>query len=159
MVTAGTAIRANLGVIIFAFLFTAIEVAWVVLWSIAFSGTMNVSYSCDANNVCTNPSYGILFVLLLSFYFTQQVLQSSVHVTVAGTVGTWVSPFGTRDPDELPHILSTFCFHHVVGCARRIRMLLQGSMQFFYSNCDDVLWIDLLWIFVGGNCPGASNSC
>jgi hypothetical protein len=95
MVTAGTAIKANLGVTIFAYLFTGFEVAWVVLWAIAFSGTMNATYSCDANNVCTNPNYGILFVLLVSFFFTQQVLQSCVHVTVAGTVGTWVSPFGT----------------------------------------------------------------
>jgi hypothetical protein len=92
MVTAGTAIKANLGVTIFAYLFTGFEVAWVVLWAIAFSGTMNATYSCN-ENVCTDPNYGILFVLLVSFYFTQQVLQSCVHVTVAGTVGTWVSLF------------------------------------------------------------------
>jgi hypothetical protein len=32
-----------------------------------------------------------LFLLFLSLFFTQQVLQACVHVTVAGTVGTWVS--------------------------------------------------------------------
>lgn len=94
MVTAGTAIKANLGVTIFAYLFTAFEVAWVVLWSIAFSGTFNATYSCDdAGQNCTSVNYGFLFLLLVSFYFTQQVLQSCVHVTVAGTVGTWVSRF------------------------------------------------------------------
>lgn len=92
MVTAGTAIKANLGVTIFAYLFTAFEVGWVVVWSVAFSGILNGEVTCDADNICTTePNYGFFFLLLLSFYFTQQVLQSCVHVTVAGTVGTWVS--------------------------------------------------------------------
>mmetsp|Transcript_16458 Transcript_16458/g.30592 ORF Transcript_16458/g.30592 Transcript_16458/m.30592 type:complete len:474 (+) Transcript_16458:122-1543(+) len=89
MVTAGTAIKANLGVCLFAYLFTAIEFGWVILWSIAFAGTLDSTYSCNANGYCTDPNYGLLFLLFVSFFFTQQVLQSSVHVTVAGTVGTW----------------------------------------------------------------------
>jgi putative effector of murein hydrolase LrgA (UPF0299 family) len=90
MVTAATAIKANLGVTLFAYIFTAAQVGWVFLWAIAFSGTLNQTYTCNDAGQCTNPSYGLLFLLLLSFYFTQQVLQSCVHVTVAGTVGTWV---------------------------------------------------------------------
>ena len=31
----------------------------------------------------------ILFLLMLSLYWTQQVIKNVVHVTVAGTVGTW----------------------------------------------------------------------
>jgi hypothetical protein len=89
MVTAGTAIRANLGVTVFAYLFTAIEIGWVVVWTIAFSGVMDKTFVCDANGVCNDPNYGLLFLLLVAFYFTQQVLQSCVHVTVAGTVSTW----------------------------------------------------------------------
>eukprot|EP00536_Pseudo-nitzschia_multiseries_P010266 jgi/Psemu1/297527/fgenesh1_pm.307_\ len=90
MVTAGTAIKANLGVTFFALLFTIIEVGWIVLWSIALSGVYDQTVQCDANNVC-DINYGYLFLLFLSLYFTQQVLQSCVHVTVAGTVATWVS--------------------------------------------------------------------
>ncbi len=41
---------------------------------------------CDAN---AQMNWGYFFLLMLSFYFTTQVLQNSVHVTVAGTVGTW----------------------------------------------------------------------
>lgn len=89
MVTAGTAVKANLGVTLFAYLFTALEVGWVVLWTIAFSGVFDKTYVCNANGVCTDPNYGFLFLLLVAFFFTQQVLQACVHVIVAGTVGTW----------------------------------------------------------------------
>jgi hypothetical protein len=77
MVVAGTAIRANLGVTIFAYLFTLFQVGWGVLWSIAFAGTFDATYGCDANqaNCSGSPNYGFLFLLFVSFYFTQQVLQ------------------------------------------------------------------------------------
>merc|ERR1719491_499491 len=87
MMTAGTAIKANLGVALVAIFFTLLEVGWLVLWGIAFTGTFTKTQSCD-NDECS-PNYGILFLLFLSLFFTQQVLQSCVHVSVAGTVGTW----------------------------------------------------------------------
>ena len=34
-------------------------------------------------------NYGYLFLLLLSYFFTHQVIQNTTHVTVAGTVGSW----------------------------------------------------------------------
>jgi hypothetical protein len=34
-------------------------------------------------------NYGYLFLLLLSYFFTHQVIQNTTHVTVAGTVGAW----------------------------------------------------------------------
>lgn len=88
MVTAATAIKANLGVTIFAMFFTLLSVAWLVLWSISVAGVYEDTYTCDENNRCS-PNYGTLFGLFLALFFVQQVLQSCVHVTVAGTVGTW----------------------------------------------------------------------
>lgn len=88
MLTAGTAVKANLGVTIFAIFFTLLEVGWLVLWSVAVAGTFYETNTCDANGVCSQ-NYGYLFLLFLSLFFTQQVLQSCVHVTVAGTVATW----------------------------------------------------------------------
>lgn len=88
MKTAGTAIKGNLGVTIFAMFFTLLSVGWLVLWSISLGGVYESTYVCDENNRCS-PNYGILFGLFVSLFFTQQVLQSCVHVTVAGTVGTW----------------------------------------------------------------------
>lgn len=78
MLTAATAIKANLGVTIFAYFFTALEVGWVVLWSIALAGVFNQTYTCTGENCNPSPSYGILFLLFLAFYFTQQVLQVRV---------------------------------------------------------------------------------
>lgn len=87
MITAGTAIKANIGVAFFALFFAALQVVWLVLWSVAYSGVWDVTYVCG-NDGC-DVNYGYLFLLFVSLFFTQQVLQYSVHVIVAGTVATW----------------------------------------------------------------------
>lgn len=74
MLTAATAVKANLGVAVFAFFFAGLQVGWVILWGVAFGGVFNQAYGC-VDNVCSNPNYGLLFLLFVSFYFTQQVLQ------------------------------------------------------------------------------------
>jgi len=90
MTTAVTAIKANLGVTSFAYFFTILAAGWSLLWSIAVSGTLESSVSCNEEGICeSNPNYGFLFLLLLSFFFAHQVFQNSVHVTVAGVVGNW----------------------------------------------------------------------
>merc|ERR1719413_68940 len=83
MVTAGTAIKANLGVSFFAIFFTVLQIAWSIVWVVGFIGVNN------ANDNESSPNYLVLFFMFLSLFFTQQVLESCVHVTVAGTVGTW----------------------------------------------------------------------
>jgi Plasma-membrane choline transporter len=92
LVTGCTAIRGNCGVIVITFFFEALAFAWTVLWCLACFAIFNRTYSCEEINgkqVCTSPNYGYLFLLLLSFYFTHQVIQNTIHVIVAGTVGTW----------------------------------------------------------------------
>lgn len=34
-------------------------------------------------------NYGFLFLLFVSYFFTHQVIQNTVHVTVGGLVGNW----------------------------------------------------------------------
>lgn len=93
MTTAVTAIKANLGVTGFAYLFTALAAGWSFVWSVAFVGVLDQTYTCSENingvEVCSDPNYGYLFLLFLSFFFGHQVIQNSVHVTVAGVVGNW----------------------------------------------------------------------
>lgn len=94
LITASTAVKTNCGVSIYGYLFTAIAFGWTILWSIVMAGLQDKLYTCveDANTgetFCNNPNYGVLFPLLVSYFFTHQVLQNCVHVTVAGVVGTW----------------------------------------------------------------------
>jgi hypothetical protein len=77
----------------YAYLFAILAGLWSICWSVAFVGVFDSTYTCDANNVCTDVNYGYLFLLFLAFFFGHQVIQYSVHVTVAGTVGTWYVPF------------------------------------------------------------------
>jgi len=118
MVTAATAIKSNLGVTIFAVFFTLLQLGWFMLWTIAFYETYT-KQQCDANNVCT-PNYGLLFLLFLSLFFTQQVLESCVHVLVAGVVGTWWIA-----PDE-----SGFCSKGVCNSFIRTITTSFGSICF-----------------------------
>jgi hypothetical protein len=90
MTTAITAIKANLGVTAFAYLFTILAGCWSLVWTLAVAGIMQNGSTCDADGAnCGSPSYGLIFLLFLSFFFAHQVLQNSVHVTVAGVVGNW----------------------------------------------------------------------
>jgi hypothetical protein len=90
MVTAGKAVKANFGVVILAMFFALLQTVWLIIWTIALVAVFDQTYNCSgANNTNCDINYGFLFLLLLSMFFTQQVLQSCVHVTVAGTVGTW----------------------------------------------------------------------
>jgi hypothetical protein len=77
LVTGITAIQANFGVTTFAYMFAIIAAGWSVLWSIAFAGLFEYTYDCNDANECTNPNYGYMFLLFVSFFFTHQVLQVS----------------------------------------------------------------------------------
>lgn len=76
LVTACTAIRANLGVAFYAYIFAILAGAWSVVWALALIGVFDRTYDCDdVTGVCTNPSYGLLFLLFLAYFFVQQVIQ------------------------------------------------------------------------------------
>lgn len=86
--TGCAAIRANCGVTVIAYFITAVAFAWSFLWSLCVAGVQDKVYKCE-DDKCSNPNYGLLFLLFVSFFFTHQVLQNCVHVTVAGVTGTW----------------------------------------------------------------------
>jgi Plasma-membrane choline transporter len=89
MTTAITAIKANFGVTVFAYFFTLLAAVWSLVWSVAVAGTQEKTYNCDEGTGTCSPNYGLIFLLFLSFFFAHQVIQNSVHVTVAGVVGNW----------------------------------------------------------------------
>ena len=91
MVTAITAVRANLGVSIYAYLSVVLTFGWSIWWSVSFVATVFVVSGCNAESgECeTEPNGLLVFLFLISYFWSIQVITNVVHVTVAGTVGTW----------------------------------------------------------------------
>lgn len=75
--TALTAVKTNMGLAVIAYFFLFVAFGWSVWWSVAAGGAMNYMGT------------GALFLFLVSYYWTHQVIQNTVHVTTAGVIGTW----------------------------------------------------------------------
>jgi len=75
--TALTAVRANLGLAVIAYMLAAVAFAWTCVWF------LGVGESLEGSNLA------IVFVLFLSYYWVHQVLQNTMHVTTAGVIATW----------------------------------------------------------------------
>jgi len=90
LVTASSAIQANMGLTFFAYGAIFANGLWLVFWSAATFSTLFVVGGCNAAGECQNEINSFYtFLFFLSLYWTIQVIKNVVHVTVAGTVGTW----------------------------------------------------------------------
>jgi len=90
LVTALTAVKFNMGLAVLAYNNLVVTFLWTLWWSTAFVATSYVMGDCNAEGYCENEINGFLvFLFLVSFFWTAQVVKNVVHVTVAGTVGTW----------------------------------------------------------------------
>jgi len=71
-----------------AYLFLLLQVIWVIFW---------VWTASLSQNFATNSTMAYIFCvfLILSFYWTSQVLKNIVHVTASGTFATWYFLHGT----------------------------------------------------------------
>lgn len=96
--TALTAIRSNMGLAIIAYFMMIVAFGWSCFWLLGFSNLLSAN---------SNP--GLLFLLLVSFYWVQQVLSNTVHVTTAGTVGTWWFVPGEANGCWSSAIRDSFC--------------------------------------------------
>jgi hypothetical protein len=75
--TALTAVKANMGLTVVAYFMLILAFGWSALWFVGLGEAVSTSNG------------GVLFFLLLSYYWVHQVLSNTVTVTTAGTVGTW----------------------------------------------------------------------
>lgn len=90
LVTAVTAVRANLGLAFYAYLSLILLFMWSVFWAISVISTIYITSQCNPQGECqTEVNGGVVFLFLVSFYWTIQVISNVVHTTTAGTVGTW----------------------------------------------------------------------
>ena len=75
--TALSSVKKNLGLVLVAYIFIALAFGWSILWILGLG------------NALSGSSLAVAFLLFLSYYWTHQVLQNTMHVTTAGVVGTW----------------------------------------------------------------------
>lgn len=86
--TALAAVKSNFGVTVVAFLLVGLTFIWCLLWLLSFIGIYNQTCDSDRRN-CEDPNGILLFLFFVALYWTQQVIQNTIHVTVAGVVGQW----------------------------------------------------------------------
>jgi len=75
--TSLAAVKSNLGLMVVGYFFTSLAMIWTARWMMS----VNVALAYFGQ--------GSLFFLFLSYFWTHQVIQNTVHVTTAGVVGTW----------------------------------------------------------------------
>jgi hypothetical protein len=86
-----TAVRNNGGVVLIAYFCVLLVFVFSTVWTLALIGVADKSTSCsDGDSDCNNSmNEGLVFALLVSLFWSQQVISNVVHATVAGVVGTW----------------------------------------------------------------------
>lgn len=113
LVTAITAIRLNWGVVLASFVTLFVSFALLLTSLLAIGGVakLNEVEECDDNGDCEikHSGGGFYFLLLLSLFWMQQVMKNTIHVIVAGTVGTW-----WVEPEEASSCLSKGVIHSTI---------------------------------------------
>ena len=86
-----TAVRSNLGVAFFAYTNLIATFLWSLWWSIAVVATTYVLNECDNSGNCESQRVNgfMMFLFLVSYFWTTQILKNVLHTTVAGVVGSW----------------------------------------------------------------------
>ncbi|OQR94056.1 hypothetical protein THRCLA_08256 [Thraustotheca clavata] len=70
---------------------TLVQMAWVLVWSVATYATMNHGeyVNPDGKGYNNAQKFGIFTLMLIVFFWTLFVIRNIVHVTTAGTVASW----------------------------------------------------------------------
>lgn len=75
--TALVAVQQNMGLAVVAYGFLAIAFAWSIFWILGLGDALG------------GQNLPVVFLCFVSYYWVHQVLSNTVHVTVAGVIGTW----------------------------------------------------------------------
>jgi len=132
-----------------AYVSILVQGIWLLIWLVAASSVLN-----DLNNQNTNGSGqgAAVFFLLLSFYWTTQVIKNVVHVTVSGSFASWYFLYPNAMPQN-PTIgalkratwssLGSVCLGSlIVAILKTIRAVIQmgrRSRNSFARACADCL--------------------
>jgi len=84
------AVNVNCGTTVVAYFMTVLGMVYTLIWILAVIGVYDKTADCDSDGECKNdPNTGLVFLMFVFYFWMQQVTQNTIHVTVAGTVGTW----------------------------------------------------------------------
>lgn len=119
------------GPIYLAFVIVFIEIVWTVVWFLILS---MISSRFNLN-------YAIMFILILSFFWTSEVLRNVGHVTTAGSVAMWWIQHDSPSPTcgALKRALTTsfgsICLGSLmVALIKTIREILRQAKQAAYQS-------------------------
>eukprot|EP00808_Paulinella_micropora_P009021 g9524.t1 len=81
------ALRANSATVCVTMVFAVLSIGWSLLWNVAAGAYIYHADGSD-NHLSAGENF-VIFLLVLSFYWTTQVFQNIGHVTTAGAVAMW----------------------------------------------------------------------
>lgn len=97
-----TAVNQNFGLIFVAYFLVVLALGYTAVWALCMIGVYDVAGDClvekdDAGEDITEDeddcekqiNAGYMVLLLVAFFWAQQVIQNTIQVTVAGTIGSW----------------------------------------------------------------------
>ena len=87
-----SAVKMNAGVFVTSIFMTAVSFGYLVAWMVAMIGVFDATDNSNGEggvDTPQEPAAAYLFLLLLALFWTQQVIQNTIHVIVAGVVSTW----------------------------------------------------------------------
>jgi hypothetical protein len=96
---ASIALQKHSYAVMWAFVTLALSAVWSLVWILAVVGAFSSLYQARADPSKASPVEGLVWVLeLLAFFWTANFWSFSLHVVVAGTVGTWWAVPDAKDP-------------------------------------------------------------
>jgi hypothetical protein len=160
--TALSAIQMNYGVCMLAYAVAAVANLWVVIWLLAFLGVAFRSSSCTDGSCEMHMNPVAFFVLLLSYFWTSQVLQVSGNArsrpSHASCISNWFHSVLLLSECDSCH--RQWCDWNVVVCSTGgSKCLLSCHYGLVFTSNNLFLWKHLLWKFVGSDHSNPGANC
>jgi hypothetical protein len=149
------ALKDNHGLWIMAYAMTLKAVVWTMIWTCTFLQVLvfaqNWTFDCEANvggpPTCRLAARGklIMVSLLLSLFWTSEVLKNLFHTTIAGVVGTWWFAPEEARTTSANNGSSYSCCRTWCGCSPAIHdSWVRSSVYSFGSICFGSLLVGVM---------------
>lgn len=126
MSTGLRAVNSNFGVVLLTYFMVFLSWVYTLYWILAIIGAYDYSADCENEECNDGPNIGFLFLLFLAYFWTQQLIQNTIHVTVAGVIGKW-----WNEPSQA----SSCCSRAIQKSFMRAIIYSSGSIAFGSLLC------------------------